>query len=1611
MFQTQPPAGQRRHRRLPSGTVVSYAEVKSYLSKREIPQLFESLMAGLMYHRPENHIGYLQSCLDEVKSNSETKVHWSTFVNKKRKSKEILPPLPTPKKQDSFSSSWSDNSRQSTPLPPISAKTRTRTSPDQQDLRNTYILYHNPPPILAKPKVPVISVLGGLGARIDELCEKVVGRLRGVVHISTCSMLKTRMTIEGFYRVTSVPACAVVDSVLQAMSMVQSANALLVAGFPRNRGDIEEYRSRRVRMDGVVLVDFEEEALRRFLNNEVSNGAIRLTDVETELERYKQDIISVAEYYDEKELLTVVMGDQDTEEMIEDMVIAIDKIIETRKDVSEDDSVIDSKDHNCGKESPCKALVSAPNSADRPSTVEIRDATEEDIKSIEAESRNSKRIDDEPDEMDSVNGMKEEEDQNQAKVSESGSKNDEKEKPASENSQKNSDESDKVSQNGDASQSLKSEVKSETKVVAVQETSVHESLKASENSSKTEITSQQSSEIKHLKIPIVFAFENIKTDYDALKDLIVEEMGMCYINFHELVRNDGEENDRLGAKESINLLQGVLKQDSVSYSSGFFISDFPFELLKENKFDNILKLGEVSFVCKVKEKSFEAEADEKKQPEEVLFESPMSERVRIIFVTESNVMNELKSTLQEVVVDREPRAENSIEKQSEVENNTKNGEAGHESALENGSALIDKEEKVETENSDGGDSSKKLEAPLTVDQDANGVHDNTEISQKNENEILEDGDIPASNIEMEVINQDSISEDKTSTADNEDSTCRDVDDLITDDTLNERTKPDESLKTEESKDTSLKEGVVEDLSSQINEEEKAPVEIQKEKGVLSRQQHLDIETPSVSENSVHLIKNQNNESENEVKSGADEISEVKSPLQRQGTYSSIPERSQGEVEVNAEELKVETSITGQESCETENEQEATDVEESSIKYSTSDKEIEDIKEENDEANGTTDKKEESSENAEETNKSEQNEVVVEQEDINNTAENEKDSNSETEQDVNKSNDSTNENKEGEGNSNSESEVNKNSEEEKKTDGADDEDDQEADKADGEEGNNTNGTGNGDEKEKDKEGDEEEKSIGTNDEGEKETDHADGENEKKTAQADDEEDKSSQGDNEENKSSQGDNEENKSSLGDDEENKSSQVDDEENKSSQVDDIENKSSQADDGENKISQADDGENKISQADDGENKSSQVNSEKENNTDQTDDEEKKTNQADGEEENKTDQTNVEKELESESKENSQDNAENTELGEKESDSKSNDKNADEEASETKDEKKVDDTSEKASDVKQEENSAEGEAVDNPSETKGDENSADEDAGDKVCDTKNGENGADGKDSSEENIINNETSDTEVTNNEGEENSTGNEETPTTEKEISAGGDGDNQQVSEKSEETEDKQTSENGNPEISDETKGNGEEDNDTNATKDETENKEENSSAETTVLSADDANAETNSTAKDKSIGKVETQELDDTTHQESTENTEENGSVILKSMDNDSDSNDEKSVTIETQAEVHAPDSLSPLLVQSTDDAKIEKDNVDEEERSVKDREEKNNEENSENELALENTDESQTTTENEMVITQNERFSGKLQERNGSGILGESREDDHPEAEQQERSSSSSRGEL
>ncbi|TNN88533.1 Adenylate kinase isoenzyme 5 [Liparis tanakae] len=66
-------------------------DAKEYLARREIPQLFESLLTGLMYYRPDDPIDYLEVCLNKARElGGPEKVRWDTFVGQEKKS---LPPL------------------------------------------------------------------------------------------------------------------------------------------------------------------------------------------------------------------------------------------------------------------------------------------------------------------------------------------------------------------------------------------------------------------------------------------------------------------------------------------------------------------------------------------------------------------------------------------------------------------------------------------------------------------------------------------------------------------------------------------------------------------------------------------------------------------------------------------------------------------------------------------------------------------------------------------------------------------------------------------------------------------------------------------------------------------------------------------------------------------------------------------------------------------------------------------------------------------------------------------------------------------------------------------------------------------------------------------------------------------------------------------------------------------------------------------------------------------------------------------------------------------------------------------------------------------------------
>jgi hypothetical protein len=69
----------------------STERAKAYIQNREIPQLFEALMTGLMFKQPDDHIDYIISCLQKIKhanqnnNNHNQKAHikWNTFITER----------------------------------------------------------------------------------------------------------------------------------------------------------------------------------------------------------------------------------------------------------------------------------------------------------------------------------------------------------------------------------------------------------------------------------------------------------------------------------------------------------------------------------------------------------------------------------------------------------------------------------------------------------------------------------------------------------------------------------------------------------------------------------------------------------------------------------------------------------------------------------------------------------------------------------------------------------------------------------------------------------------------------------------------------------------------------------------------------------------------------------------------------------------------------------------------------------------------------------------------------------------------------------------------------------------------------------------------------------------------------------------------------------------------------------------------------------------------------------------------------------------------------------------------------------------------------------------
>ncbi|TWW73569.1 Adenylate kinase isoenzyme 5 [Takifugu flavidus] len=223
------------------------SDAKEYLARREIPQLFESLLTGLMYYQPDDPIEYLEGCLKKARElGGPDKVRWDTFVGHEKKP---LPPLNGGQTRrslfrnvlpDSHNLSYRHYDR----LPPISQFSIESDSDlsETAELIEEYEVFGT-----SRPRPKVILVIGGPGSGKGTQCMKIAERY-GFHYVSVGELLRKKM----IHNATSnrkwsliakiitngelAPQETTITEIKQKIMKIPDTNGIVIDGFPRDIG-------------------------------------------------------------------------------------------------------------------------------------------------------------------------------------------------------------------------------------------------------------------------------------------------------------------------------------------------------------------------------------------------------------------------------------------------------------------------------------------------------------------------------------------------------------------------------------------------------------------------------------------------------------------------------------------------------------------------------------------------------------------------------------------------------------------------------------------------------------------------------------------------------------------------------------------------------------------------------------------------------------------------------------------------------------------------------------------------------------------------------------------------------------------------------------------------------------------------------------------------------------------------------------------------------------------------------------------------------------------------------------------------------------------------------
>ncbi|KAG6932864.1 adenylate kinase 5 [Chelydra serpentina] len=329
-------------------------DAKEYLARREIPQLFESLLNGLVCYKPDDPIEYLEGCLQKVKElGGSEKVKWDTFVSQE---KRTLPPLNGGQSRRSFFRNvMPDNPnfpyRRYDRLPPIhqfSIESDTDLS-ETAELIEEYDVFDP-----TRPRPKIILVLGGPGSGKGTQSLKIAERY-GFEYVSVGELLRKKIHNTSSNRKWSLiakiittgelaPQETTITEIKQRLMQIPDEEGIVIDGFPRDVAQALSFEDQICTPDLVVFLACSNQRLKeRLLKRAEQQGRPddNLKATQRRLMNFKQNAVPLVKYFQEKGLIITFDADRDEEEVFYDISMAVDNKLFPPKEAVAGPNVLD----------------------------------------------------------------------------------------------------------------------------------------------------------------------------------------------------------------------------------------------------------------------------------------------------------------------------------------------------------------------------------------------------------------------------------------------------------------------------------------------------------------------------------------------------------------------------------------------------------------------------------------------------------------------------------------------------------------------------------------------------------------------------------------------------------------------------------------------------------------------------------------------------------------------------------------------------------------------------------------------------------------------------------------------------------------------------------------------------------------------------------------------------------------------------------------------------------------------------------------------------------------------------------------------------------------------